>query len=107
MMGDYYAFCYLLSIYSFHYYYGILHRYPCNITISCLQRALTRDRTRGLLTASQKRYQLSYAGPRALSCLKMCINLMMCLAMLFDDNKFISHSKQSELLNQKKAQMIT
>ena len=43
----YYAFCYLLSIYSVHYmyYFGILHGYPCNITISCLLRAPTRDRT--------------------------------------------------------------
>ena len=67
----YYAFCYLLPIYSLHYYFGILHGYPCNITNSCLRRAPTGDRTRGLLTASQKRYRLSYAGPRTFLCLKI------------------------------------
>ena len=55
----YYAFCYLPSIYSLHYYFGILHGYPCNIAISCLHRAPTRDRTRGLLTACRKHYRLS------------------------------------------------
>ena len=48
-----YAFFYLLPIFSLHYYFGILHGYPCIVTDSCFRRAPTGDQTRGLLTASQ------------------------------------------------------
>ena len=65
----YYAFCYLLSIYT------TILAYCTDIrVISLLHSAPIRDLTRGLLTASQKPHRLCYADPWALTCLKIYIN---------------------------------
>ena len=71
---NYYVFCYLLSLYSFHYYSGVLHGFRV-ISLFHVYTMSGLNRTRGLLTAS--------AGPWAFPCLKMYINLMMCLTMSF------------------------
>ena len=70
-----------------HYFFSLYIRYTTfmaycmDIRVICLHHDPTRDRTKGLLTVSQKRYRLTVAGPWALFCLKTYINLMMCLTM--------------------------
>ena len=68
-IGDYYAFCYLLPIYSLHYYFGILHRYPYNITISCLHDAPTGQIEPGA-SCKSKAIPTELCGPLSITLFK-------------------------------------
>ena len=94
----YYAFCYLLSLYT------TILAYCTDIrVISLLHRAPMRDLTRGLFTASQKRYRLYYADPWALTRLKIDMSnyvILMIIRLSVTEKKLIY---QPTLLTEKKS----